>query len=188
MADEMIGKVISDFVIDSFLAAGNFAKVYRGHHNVTKEIVAVKYVDLDDASVRHLKERYSNREIKAMENLPSHKHVMRMLDHQILDDSIFLVLEYCDMGSLDKYLNKVDVPESQQILFIKEAVEGVYHLHSQDPPVVHRDLKTENLLLKVEHGKLVLKLGDFGTAREFTDDHIFATVIGIPLYFSLFYL
>ena len=46
-----------------------------------------------------------------------------------------------------------------------QASLGLLHLHSQNPPVVHRDIKPQNMLLKWEGQKLVLKIADFGFAR-----------------------
>ncbi len=60
---------------------------------------------------------------------------------------------------------------------------GLLHLHSQRPPVVHRDLKPQNLLLKWERQKLVLKIADFGFARP-VEGSLMKTLCGTLTYIA----
>lgn len=74
-----------------------------------------------------------------------------------------LVMECCEGGTLFDLLHRYRdkrLSEEQVLFVLRHLVEGVRHLHSQVPPVAHRDIKVENILL---HEK-VFKLCDFGSA------------------------
>ena len=82
---------------------------------------------------------------------------------------VFLVMEYAENGSLYKVLHqmKAHLPynSGHAISWVLQCAKGVDYLHSMKPkPIIHRDLKSPNLLL-VNHG-LTLKICDFGTACE----------------------
>ena len=63
------------------------------------------------------------------------------------------------------------------------AAAGISLMHSFELPLVHRDLKTSNILLHYIRGKLVPKICDFGTAKDLQETAT-ATVIGTAIYQS----
>jgi serine/threonine protein kinase len=89
-------------------------------------------------------------------------------------------MEYCDC-SLRSYLNKVgsQLPSGEQLRIGTEIAEGLQILHQHE--IIHRDLKADNVLLKIEAGQYCVKLTDFGTARSMTTGAI-ATIgsVGTP--------
>ena len=78
---------------------------------------------------------------------------------------LVLVTELCEAGDLVKYFTENCPVLQMRIDLMAQASLGLLHLHSQSPPVVHRDIKPQNMLLKWEGQKLVLKIADFGFAR-----------------------
>ncbi|XP_065191827.1 uncharacterized protein LOC135822915 isoform X2 [Sycon ciliatum] len=76
----------------------------------------------------------------------------------------FLVMEYLMRGSLCDVLhdpsNKIDHPD--RLRFTLDAARGVRYLHNRDPPMIHRDIKSANMLVS---DKWVVKIGDMETAR-----------------------
>lgn len=76
-----------------------------------------------------------------------------------------LVTELCDAGDLVNYFTENCPPLTVRIDLMEQASKGLLHLHSQNPPVVHRDIKPQNMLLRREGPKLVVKIADFGFAR-----------------------
>ncbi|OQS01833.1 kinase [Thraustotheca clavata] len=83
-----------------------------------------------------------------------------------------LVMEYMDMGDLKDYLcnhSNATFPWNDKLVILRSIVEGLAYLHSI--PVIHRDLKSRNVLLDSTKGA---KLADFGIAKE--DNHETMTV------------
>lgn len=74
-----------------------------------------------------------------------------------------MVLELCEGGTLFDLLKRYNenrLNERQVLVVLRQVVAAIKYLHSQNPPIQHRDLKVENILL---HQK-VFKLCDFGSA------------------------
>ena len=84
------------------------------------------------------------------------------------DNSIFLVLEFCEEKTLEYLLYgnpKAEPPSwDVRLRLLKDAAEGMMHLHLI-LKTLHRDLKSPNILLNKENGQLRGKVADFGTAR-----------------------
>ena len=96
-----------------------------------------------------------------------HENIIKLYGASTQPPYIFLVMEYAENGSLYKVLHqmKATVPyhSGHAISWVLQCAKGVNYLHTMKPkPVIHRDLKSPNLLL-VNRG-LTLKICDFGTA------------------------
>ena len=96
-----------------------------------------------------------------------HENIIKLYGASTQPPSIFLVMEYAENGSLYKVLHqmKAHVPynSGHAISWVLQCAKGVNYLHCMKPKaIIHRDLKSPNLLL-VNHG-LTLKICDFGTA------------------------
>lgn len=107
------------------------------------------------------------REITLMRRL-SHPNVVGYMgceqDEEKLELLIFM--ELVEGGSVDKLLQdngRVALPELRIQEFMRQLLAGLFYLHSQN--IIHRDIKSANLLLTNED---VIKLCDFGAAKEAT--------------------
>ena len=77
-----------------------------------------------------------------------HKNILTFIGG-VLETKSFLVTEYMERGNLSDVLRKEpDLPWSRKILMAIDAAEGICYLHEQDPVIVHRDLKSLNLLVR----------------------------------------
>ena len=77
-----------------------------------------------------------------------------------------LVYDFCANGDLFEYIHAPDKPALSWAQRLRIAVgtgRGLAYLHSAEPPVIHRDVKTMNILLDAD---LEPKVSDFGTVRE----------------------
>jgi serine/threonine protein kinase len=91
-----------------------------------------------------------------------------------VDSHLYVYLEYVSGGSLRSMLNEFGAPS---LAVIRKATrglaKGLHYLHSQEPPVVHRDLKGANVLVE---GNFHLKLADFGCSKQSEATQSFSTV------------
>ncbi|MGH0178262.1 UNVERIFIED_CONTAM: hypothetical protein FKN15_076765 [Acipenser sinensis] len=108
-------------------------------------------------------------EIAIMKELSGHKNVVGYLDSAIntVGDSVWEVLilmEYCRAGQVVKQMNQrlqTGFTEPEVLRIFCDTCEAVARLHQCKTPIIHRDLKVENILLN-DHGNYVLC--DFGSA------------------------
>ncbi|MED6289529.1 hypothetical protein CHARACLAT_003766 [Characodon lateralis] len=109
------------------------------------------------------------REITIMKELSGHKNIVRYLDSTIssVSDSVWEVLilmEYCKAGQVVKQMNQrlnVGFSEAEVLHIFCDTCEAVARLHQCKTPIIHRDLKVENILLN-DQGNYVLC--DFGSS------------------------
>lgn len=91
--------------------------------------------------------------------------------------------QYCDGGDLSHYIAKhAPLPEAQIANFINQVALALGVLRAK--AVVHRDLKPQNLLLSGPPDQLVVKIADFGFARQLAEQDMAATFCGSPLYMA----
>lgn len=110
------------------------------------------------------------REAQALIRAASHQRIVQILDVDNLclswSDVHFLILtEFCAGGDLNSRLAE---PSTciRDMKWVCQISEALSYLHSLNPPIVHRDLKADNVLLTNRTSE-DLKLGDFGLAREY---------------------
>ena len=86
---------------------------------------------------------------------------------------LLVLMELCTGGHLINLLEKFsgELNEKQILFVLKDIASGVRHMHNMKPPVAHRDLKVENVLLE---GKK-FKICDFGSATTETLDYKYFT-------------
>eukprot|EP00808_Paulinella_micropora_P011074 g81232.t1 len=156
------------------LGAGGFCEVYEATHAGGHKM-AMKVFDFD-AEI--------HREIDTLKKL---KHDTIVSYYGCTKDEqkgkMYLLLEFCDGGSLDDLLKRAKEPLKEvHIAFILRSVlEALQYLHSQG--VIHRDIKAANILLTLS-GKV--KLTDFGISAKITMDgeEYKGTIAGSPLFMS----
>ena len=109
---------------------------------------------------------------------------MKRLDHpalprivDIIEDreTIYVVMDYIEGESLDRILLE-DGPQPQErvIEWAKELCDVLGYLHRQKPPIIYRDMKPANVMLKPEGN---LKVIDFGIAREYKEANLADTTV-----------
>ena len=101
---------IGDYVLEKKrIGRGSFSVIYKGKHKITGQIVAVKTMQIDN--IKTLNPNIK-REIGVMKKL-NHKNIIKLYD--VIcdedDDNIYLVMEYCENGDFNKFLNKRPLKE-----------------------------------------------------------------------------
>jgi LIM domain kinase 1 len=151
------------------IGKGNFGKVYKGVYLGTE--VAIKqlyYVDDEDM------QKYIEREMATLKGL-RHPNIVQLLGLCKDDTGIFIVTEFIPGGDLRSKL-KDDSIELSWHLRVRVAIDVAYamnYLHSKK--MIHRDLKSQNLLV-CEDWKI--KVCDFGFARKAEPKADFLTMCG----------
>ncbi|RAL40691.1 unnamed protein product [Cuscuta campestris] len=139
------------------IASGSGVDLYRGiYHGLD---VAVKVFRSDDLDQK-LKDEFAQ-EVYILRHV-QHKNVVRFIGACSKLPHLWIVTEYMSVGSLFDYLRKgLTVLKLPQLLrFAIDISEGMEYLHQNN--IIHRDLKTANLLIDAQN---VVKVADFGIAR-----------------------
>ena len=110
----------------------------------------------------------------------NHPAFPRITDIIEKEDVIYIIMDYIEGESLDKVLRaKGPQPYERVVDWGIQLAEALRYLHNQTPPIIYRDLKPANVMYQevpgVEHG--VLKIIDFGTAREYKGSKSSDTVV-----------
>ena len=144
------------------LGQGGFGVVYRGKYR--GEDVAVKQLLVQELSPKTQEEfEHESRTMLQLRD-PSVVHLYGVTKVK----PYRMVLEYCELGSLDQYLQKKAVSQVSWTLRFHLSTgiaSGLYYLHTYQPTIIHGDLKSLNVLLTGNPDVPKVKLGDFGMAR-----------------------
>ena len=93
-----------------------------------------------------------------------HPNVCMFYGIGVKSDTLYLVQEYCDGGSLRDFRKFSGYDHRKHTAkFMLQLFKTLHYLHSRAIPVIHRDIKPDNLLI---HAGSILKVGDLGTSRE----------------------
>ncbi|MDX1977981.1 MAG: serine/threonine-protein kinase [Pseudanabaenaceae cyanobacterium bins.68] len=137
---------------------GQFGKVYVARDRWNHELVALKQLDQKLPTQRFL------RELRYLVTL-SHENIVAYLALEHYSQSRFLVMEYCEAGTLRDAIahgNRLNYGQVHQIM--TDVLAGLGYMHRAG--IVHCDLKPENILLKLTAKGYVAKISDFGVARQ----------------------
>ncbi|WP_374686768.1 bifunctional serine/threonine-protein kinase/formylglycine-generating enzyme family protein [Promineifilum sp.] len=150
---------------------GGFGAVYRAWDTSLKLPVAVKE-NLDTGPTA---QRQFEQEAILLANL-SHPGLPRVTDHFVVPgQGQYLVMEFVEGKSLGDMLNERGGPlgEAEVLPWLRQLCDALEYLHSRTPPVIHRDIKPQNVIITAE-GRAVLV--DFGISKRFDPNQ--ATTIG----------
>ncbi|KAJ0392091.1 hypothetical protein P43SY_010521 [Pythium insidiosum] len=161
---------MKDITIAEPLSHGSFGDVYLGFYN--NDRVAIKRLSAHRR--RHEKERTSFLlEAKLMATL-RHDRIIQFIGVAWSDPTdVHVVTEFMDGGDLRTLLQSFDASgrpvgfDACKVQIALHVIEGLAYLHALQPAVLHRDLKSRNVLLSAN--KLDAKLIDFGVSRPRAD-------------------
>jgi eukaryotic-like serine/threonine-protein kinase len=187
--DPLLGQSLaSKYLVEKLIKRGGMGSVYLGKHMLMDKTVAIKVLRpslaLDDDVVR----RFS-REAKAASRI-SHPHAVSVTDFGESENGVvFLVMEYLDGRTLKDVISSEGPMKLDRVVEIVRQVSGALDA-AHEQGVVHRDLKSDNIMLSKATGGEWAKVLDFGIAKiqqtDSIDDDITAAnlVIGTPQYMS----
>lgn len=136
--------------------------------------------------------RHSDREFRAeIETVGNchHPNLVQLLGYCKTKDGNLLVYEYCENGSLNKYMRRnpgskeTHLDWEARLRIAVGAAEGLAYLHNRDPRIIHRDVKASNILLD---RNFQAKVSDFGLARliDPAKTHVTTFIAGTKAYIA----
>ncbi len=160
----MIGKIFNNrYKIIEKLGSGGTSIVYRGQDLLLNRMVTVKILREEYASNADFVRRFRH-EAQAVASL-SHSNIVAVYDVGFEENMHYIVMEFVEGESLKEYIRRkgaIPVPEACNI--ITQILAGVQHAHEHG--IIHRDLKSHNILLSKD-GRA--KVTDFGIAVGMSD-------------------
>ncbi len=164
------------------LACGGMSAVYLCASDDNKKVVlkeAVMPATADNAQRQKAQELFA-REARLLMQL-DHRQIAKVYDNFSENDRDYLVLEHIAGQSLRQIVQKTGkIDESRALRWAQDLSSILVYLHSQQPPILHRDLSPDNVILG-EDGRIVLV--DFGAANEYLGNAT-GTFIGKQCYMS----
>lgn len=157
--------------------------VLGGKYEILKKIgqggMSIVYVAMDTRlnkqwAVKEIKQNPKQDTRTLLKGLQMEANILKMVDHPVLprivdiinyNGTVFVVMDYIEGRPLSEVLKLEGAqPQEKVIEWAKDLCSALDYLHSMDPPIIYRDMKPSNIMLKPD-GKV--KLIDFGTAKEF---------------------
>jgi serine/threonine-protein kinase len=184
-ADPMIGKVVAGrYRLEARLGEGGMGVVYRARHVLIERVVALKLIRPDLRGETHLR-AWMLREARAA-NRVDHAHIIDIHDiGETEEGELYLVMEHLVGTPLSAELARGPMPIARAIDILEQMCAALARAH--DLGVVHRDLKSDNILLTQRGGrKDFVKILDFGLAAIARDPRLApkGAVFGTPEYMS----
>ncbi|MCL2018525.1 MAG: Stk1 family PASTA domain-containing Ser/Thr kinase [Oscillospiraceae bacterium] len=179
--DNNIGKRLDGrYELLELIGVGGMADIYKARDMVEDKIVAAKILKNELAESEDFLRRFRN-ESKAIALL-SHPNIVKIFDVGFSEKVQFIVMEYIDGITLTEYIERQGVLKWRDALhFVTQILRALQHAH--DRGIVHRDIKSQNVMLLSDG---TIKVMDFGIARfnRETDKTISEKAIGSVHYIS----
>ncbi|WP_456447659.1 serine/threonine-protein kinase [Thiolapillus sp.] len=163
-----IGTKINRLTLVELIGKGGMGEVYRAVHDVLERDFAVKIlkkeIHKDPSAVKRFE-----REARAASRL-AHPNIVYLSDFGMLSSGeLYIVMEYLKGFSLRQILRKhARLPVNRACTYLAQAAEALDFAHRMG--VIHRDLKSENVMIVDQGGREVVKLLDFGLAKLLTSE------------------
>ncbi|KAI9121557.1 hypothetical protein K1719_008590 [Acacia pycnantha] len=169
IAYEDIIKATEGFDIKYCIGTGAYGSVYRAQLPSGK-IVALKKLHNGEYGNTTFSKSFQN-EVKMLSEI-RHRNIIKLHGFCLHNQCMFLIYEYMERGSLFYILNNDDEAKeldwSMRVNTIKGIANALFHMHHDcAPPIIHRDVTSNNVLLNL---KMEAFLSDFGTSRILNPD------------------
>jgi serine/threonine-protein kinase len=176
------GEIIREtYEVERFLGEGAFAEVYRVKHRFLGR-QAMKVFKRTGMNLKDIDDMLGE---AIMLSCIGHPNIVRVFDANVLDTPRgfcgYFTMENVPGGSLEKFWHSHGtqfVPIETTIDLMKQVCRGLSVAHRQDPPIIHRDIKPQNILVGYEAEGLRARLSDFGLAKKVNPLTLLATAAG----------
>ncbi len=177
----MIGKEILNYTIVSYIGKGGMGSVYLAEHKYIKQQkVAIKVINAD--MVNDFTRSRLQQEAEALARL-NHPNIVHFLDYHIDEaGNIYLIEEYAEGVSLEKYINEVNglIVEDRICTMFEPILDAMSYAHKMH--ILHRDLKPSNIIIMSDGTPKILDFGIATLMREDAQEE--GLIMGTPSYMS----
>ncbi|OTB02161.1 hypothetical protein M426DRAFT_322871 [Hypoxylon sp. CI-4A] len=157
------------------IGQGASGGVYTGHERGSNRLVAIKQMNLEQQPKKDL----IINEILVMKE-SSHPNIVNFIDSYLCGGELWVIMEFMEGGSLTDVVTFNIMTEGQIASVCRETLKGLQHLHSKG--VIHRDIKSDNILLSLDGN---IKLTDFGFCAQINEAHNKrTTMVGTPYWMA----
>lgn len=165
-----IGSIIDGkYKILNKIGQGGMSVVYLAMNERANKQWAIKEVRKDGVKDYDVVRQGLIAETDILKRL-NHPHLPSIIDVIDRDDTFLIVMDYIEGKSLNHWLKKDGAqPQEKVVEWAKQICDVLGYLHSRKPPIIYRDLKPANVMLKPDGQIMII---DFGTAREFKETSI----------------
>lgn len=162
--------------------------ILEGKYEILKQIgkggMSIVYVAMDirlnkQWAIKEIKNDNSQNVETLLKGLEMEANILKKVDHPVLprivdiidkDGTVYVVMDYIEGRAMDKVLEEDGAqPEEKVIEWAKQLAGALDYLHTMNPPIIYRDMKPSNIMLKPDG---TVKLIDFGTAKEYKVENI----------------
>jgi serine/threonine protein kinase len=176
------GQIIREtYEVERFLGEGAFAEVYRVRHRFLGR-QAMKVFKRVGMSLGDINEMLGE---AILLSRIGHPNIIRVFDANIIDAKQgvcgYFTMENIPGGSLEKFWQSHGaglVPIETTVDLIKQVCRGIAQAHRESPPIVHRDIKPQNILVGYEPDGLRARVSDFGLAKAVNPLTLLASAAG----------
>ncbi|KAL5387242.1 hypothetical protein PMIN06_009370 [Paraphaeosphaeria minitans] len=157
------------------IGQGASGGVFSAYEVGSNKCVAIKQMNLEQQPKKDL----IINEILVMQN-SKHRNIVNFMDSFLVRGDLWVVMEYMEGGSLTDVVTFNIMSEGQIAAVCRETLNGLQHLHSKG--VIHRDIKSDNILLSLEGN---IKLTDFGFCAQISEtQNKRTTMVGTPYWMA----
>ncbi|MHB2149968.1 serine/threonine-protein kinase [Calditrichota bacterium LG25] len=174
-------KIRGTYEVERFLGEGAFAEVYRVKHRFLGR-QAMKVFKLVGIKIDEIEDMLS--EALLLSRI-GHPNIVRVFDANVAETSQgmygYFTMEYVAGGSLERFWQSHEdrfVPVQTSIEIIKQVCSGLAIAHNEKPPIIHRDIKPQNILIGYDTNGIRVRLSDFGLAKRVNPLTLFASAKG----------
>jgi len=180
------GQIINEtYEVERFLGEGAFAEVYRVKHRFlgrqAMKVFKVLGMNIEEIE-RCLEEAILLSRI-------GHPNIIRLFDANVTETSEgirgFFTMEYVAGGNLDQFWRSYKnsfIPIDTAVEIVTQVCRGMSVAHLEDPPLVHRDIKPQNILIGYDSSGLRVRVSDFGLAKRVNPVTMMASTKGALLF------
>lgn len=140
------------------LGRGGFSEVWLAQDKLTGIQVAVKVyapgTGLDDAGISLFTQEFS------LVFDMNHTNLLHPTYYDCWERMPYLILPYCKNGSVFGYVaSDIKITEAECWHILHDVAEGLAYLHGKTPPIIHQDIKPDNILINDEHDYMITDFG-----------------------------
>ncbi len=144
------------------IGRGGMSNIYMALNEKANKTWAIKVVRKDEKANVQMGMQNLTVEVDILKKL-KHRHLPTIIDVIDYDDELIMVMDYIEGRSLDKIIAETGAQSEENVVkWSKQICDVLMYLHSFTPPIIYRDMKPSNVMLKPDGDIMVI---DFGTAK-----------------------